>query len=624
MSRFQNLLVGFTLLGWILSSATANAQYAYMGGGVQIGAGSGQWGGGQGCTTYKVPDGVQDIDDEIDELKQMKKEAKEKVRDAKRDLKDIQREVSQMEGAITTVLKTEVASGVATFLREGMQGGVAANSGNVCAGTQVKPEAAGAGSPIPPQFVANDAYCARGQDALQSNTYAAFPTLSRPSESAAGTMEQTTCGDSSFTKPEYLTSVVESQPVKKNALMLCKRGMIFLRDRSVKKKELEAIIAGAADEQREIDRQIKELKKDRRQAVKDAREDGEFETTEGGYCANCARQGLSTWDRVTNVAGSVLNAAATYFGAKHISNNNARLGWPTSPYAVTGLGLGSLMYGIYGAGYGGAGGGAGGGCGGGGGPGGYYAGGPGYGGGAFGYPGGWGPDGGGGAYNPGCGSWGCPGYPGGYPNGGYGYMQGNFASAIGVAGAYIGTYAGAYPGTIGAYPGAIGAGVINGAYPGAIGVINGAAYPIQGTYPGGIQATYNVLPYPAGGQFQGTIQPYAGIQGYSGYPAVLAQQAAQAAAYQAQYQSVLSLDARLVSQVAAINQQRAAVWSSLGTANGGYYGGVGAYPTGTILPYPSTGYDPNLGTTVYGTTVYGTTTTGTTTNGVTPARGRFN
>ncbi|MCB0356981.1 MAG: hypothetical protein KDD40_08245, partial [Bdellovibrionales bacterium] len=186
--------------------------------------------------------------------------------------------------------------------------------------------------------------------------------------------------------------------------------------------------------------------------------------------------------------------------AQQISEQNARIGYPTSPYVASSVMAGMMMQGMYGGVLGGIGSG-GVGC-----AGGYYGGamgpygmmGPGnlfgtglYGGigGAFGYPAymyGGGPFGAG-PYMPGMGPWGMAGpfgnggFPGGYGGvigGAFGLAGGGFPYAGGypIAGYPVGTafgggaYGGGYPyggGAIGGYPfgGAIG-GVFGGAYGG--------------------------------------------------------------------------------------------------------------------------------------------------------------
>ncbi|MCB9025976.1 MAG: hypothetical protein H6625_06640 [Bdellovibrionaceae bacterium] len=311
---------------------------------------------------------------------------------------------------------------------------------------------------------------------------------------------------------------------------------------------------------------IKDLKRDikrRKQGIKREIEDGTFvesedESTEADNCATCNwfTKNAETIKLVAGVGVPILNSYLGYTAAKSISEQNARLGWPTSPYLAAGFSYPFIMQGIYGGVMGGmAAGGIG--C-----SGGYYGGamgpngmmGPGglfgngtYGGmgGAFGYPpylyggGPWG----GGPYMPGMGPWGIPGpyIGGGFPIGGMlGGMMGGYPMGGGMMGGYPmgGGMMGGYPmggmmgGMIGGAMGYPMGGMIGGAMGGMMGgypmggMIGGAMGGMMGGYPmGGMMGGYPMGGmmggYPMGGMMGGPMGgmmggPMGGMMG--GYP----------------------------------------------------------------------------------------------------------
>ncbi len=280
----------------------------------------------------------------------------------------------------------------------------------------------------------------------------------------------------------------------------CQKALEKIKDLAAEVADLER---DRAENEAEYDYN-KEMMGDRRDQVEEEIEDDTY--VEGSTCLICNH---SRSDKTARIMGSVLGVATalggawtSYNSAKHISEQNARLGWPTQPWIAGQAAYPYIMQGIYGGIMGGMGKG-GYGC-----SGGYYGLGPngmmgpgglagagmyGPGGGAFGYPpwmqgaGPWGA----GPYMPGMGPWGIPGpFQGGFPNGG------------GFPGNMIGAAYGGYP--VGGYP----AGMQMGGFP-----YGGyqMGFPYGALQIGGLQYA-SVTGFQNGGGFQLAGMQLAGMQ----------------------------------------------------------------------------------------------------------------
>lgn len=202
-------------------------------------------------------------------------------------------------------------------------------------------------------------------------------------------------------------------------------------------------VAQAELERDSIKAEKSELSESLREAKREAREEYRRTVSEGG-CVGCMVQNSSRYQQARtpnwlDVGGNLLlGLGSMYFGQqqqRYISDNNAKLGFPTQTYPAIGYGFpyfGNALYGALGGGMsqGGFGCGTGFGNGGGGG------------GGAFGYPGGMGgnPMGGGmfnGGFGPGALGFG---QNGGMMNGGFampGFGMGNFMPGAAMPGGYM-------------------------------------------------------------------------------------------------------------------------------------------------------------------------------------------
>ena len=211
-------------------------------------------------------------------------------------------------------------------------------------------------------------------------------------------------------------------------------------------EEAQAEMAQAELERDSLKAEKKELAEEIREAKREAREEYRRTVSEGG-CVECMVQNSSRYQQSSGVnwpsvlGNTALGLGAMYFGQqqqRYISDNNAKLGFPTQTYPAIGFGFpyfGNALYGALGGGMGqgGFGCGSGFGNGGGGGLG---------GGGAFGYPGGMmGNPMGGGMFNGGFGP-GALGFGqnGSFMNGGIGgpgFGMGNYMPGAAVPGGYM-------------------------------------------------------------------------------------------------------------------------------------------------------------------------------------------
>lgn len=507
-----------------LSASLSHGQMIFAGGHVAAGMpqyGSGVWGGAQGCIAdngyggARIPKGLRDKDDEIDRMKRDKREMEKDLKELDKDLKALDKKMRPMKTAVRTIFKDHLVTGIEQHI--GLTGeplnGKNTNLAVACEGGQLKTNSAEIAVPGAWQ----SSYCAAGPTGTGAITADGTPEATRPAsdnwqgswyskvagaETRPGTIDRSVCNDSAYIKAEYVLPAAQSSRAKQNMIEDCSNAVQELAEQNQQYKAKQFERDALRAEIKQMEDNIKEARKERRDIEKDIA-DGDYDEddyeTEAGVCANGSCRGgarVSTTDRILGLVGSLGIAAGSYFGLKsygkqvrrgmeYTADVNAQLGWPTSPlppwgltpYQTMGFAVPAAMAGIYGMGYGGGIGGNGcGGFGGIGGMGGWPIGGV-YNGGAFGYPGGWGPGGmGGGIMNGGCGPWGCPGMPGGYPGG--------------------------FPGG-GGFP-AMG-------YP-------MAGYPMAGG--GAMMPTYNAYPYPAGGGFQGGY-PAAGFPavGYAGaYP----------------------------------------------------------------------------------------------------------
>ncbi|MCB0389734.1 MAG: hypothetical protein KDD58_00515 [Bdellovibrionales bacterium] len=277
------------------------------------------------------------------------------------------------------------------------------------------------------------------------------------------------------------------------------------------KRELEILEKQKSDEKKRIKKQVK-----KGEWEPDVDEDDD-EETEAKNCVSCwISKHSDTIRLVAGIGMPILGAYLGYKGAQNISEQNARLGWPTSPYIAAGFSYPFIMQGLYGGIMGGMA--AGGyGC-----SGGYYGGAMGpygmhgagglfgtglYGGigGAFGYPGGmygagpWGA----GPYMPGMGPWGMGGpfINGGFP-GGFA-MGGAIGGAFGLATGGF-PYAGGYP--IAGYP--YGGAAVGGAIGGGLAM---GGYPYGGAFGGAIGGGLAMGGYPYGGAMG--MPPFSNMMG---------------------------------------------------------------------------------------------------------------
>lgn len=509
--------------------------------------GSGVYGGAQGCVAdnssggRRIPKEIQDMDDEIDEVKKKQKDAEKEARELKKEIDALKKVTDKGVLAIKTVFKPNLQTGILQHVGYGAAqplDGSNTNLAKACNGNSLvdSPEITNG---VPGDWAST--YCARGVDGsgtlaadetaaatapASDNWQASWASKVAESQNVIGRIDKQVCEDTAYIKGDYRADLIKGSRSKQDSVENCKNAVYEISGKLSELEDLELKRKNALDDAKAFKDEAAALKKSRnarnREIKKEIR-DGDYEEdedddrTQADYCptGNCrGGQRVSSTDRIISLVGSLGIAAGSYFGlksygnsqrkaAQYASDKNAELGWPTSvpqgwglsPYSAFGLALPMAMNGIYGATFGGGIGGNGcGGFGGVGGMGGWPGGGQ-YGGGAFGYPQGWGPNGGGGIMNGGCGPWGCTGYPGGYPGGGYGvpYANGGYQGYMGYPG--MNMQGGQFQGAIG-----IGiAGVYQGGYQGGF----------PGGYGGQFAPTFNSYPYPAGGGFQGyPASPY--------------------------------------------------------------------------------------------------------------------
>ena len=509
--------------------------------------GHGIWPGAQHCGYGPAASGVHyDKDFEYRELNDEIKELQRDLKDKSRELSDIKRDLRDYKRDMESYLKPPAARQVISHIENQL------NREDYTAGRDNNPSPAC--SQHNPQGV--DRMFCKNEDACDPNS----PVDPTELGCVADNKRDLWTNDYiSYNSGEVAEGICSDHPAKPGVNQnLCKKK---LRDFMNDQRRFDQL-TGEVDM---IKDRIKELKRDlsrRKRDIKREIEDGTFvesEDTEAEDCPNCSwvQRHSDTIRLVAGIGLPILGAYLGYQGAKGISEQNARLGWPTSPYMASGLAYPFIMQGLYGGVMGGmAAGGLG--C-----VGGYYGGAMGpygmmgagglfgtglYGGvgGAFGYPpylygaGPWGA----GPYMPGMGPWGIPGpyINGGFPMGGM-MIGGVIGGAIGMAvGGF--PYGGGYP--IAGYPvgmamgGAIGGAMAMGGYPmgmamgGAIGgamamggAIGGAmamgGYPMGMAMGGAIGGAmgYPLAGYPMGGAMGMVMGGYpigAAIGGAMGYP----------------------------------------------------------------------------------------------------------
>lgn len=616
--------------------------------------GAGVYPGAQGCPApyarERLPEGIQDIDDDIDLLQQDLREAKEDLREMKRRQRDVNRDYDGAVGEIRGVLKNgdvqnsqrhNVAQAVIDHIQMNRPGDQALyDPANVC---NVQ------GGDLPwPTFCEQVEGSGVNQPALQ------YPRWIRAGES--GRVDPAICsGNSSAVRDDMMNREYQQRK--------CSEAVGNLPELHSRKVGLDQQIAERERLVSNLEDQIKDLRQERKDEMREYRRaQRRGEDTEGGYCYSCNHPNdrpVGTFEKVASVALGGLGAYLGYRGTQRAINRtiemNGNLGWPTDPRYTAGMALGAampgVMFGIYGAmnglGTGGCNGFPFGGMGGVGGlmgPAGYPMM-----GGAFGYPPGWGGMPGGGVFMPGMGGIGgmYPGYgaPGaiiggivgafvgmpyaGMPYGGMPYM-GTFAGGP-IAGAFAGGFAGMpmAGGPFAGMPMAGGpfAGMPAGGFPAAgfpaaglpAGGFPAAGFPMVGMpMAGGPYAGMPMAGMPmAGGPYAG--MPMAGLPMMGGpmagmpmagapfagapnaglqYQQFIMQQQQQMLQMQMRaqqdYMNRQQIIGRLSSQMMQIQMQIQQI--SSGVYGGGYYsggigGGVGGGPGSgvSILPYPGPG-----------------------------------
>ena len=547
--------------------------------------GSGIWPGQQGCQMENGPaPGASDESDETDAIKKRLAMQKKKKTELDRKLSRLKSDSVKAKRAVDKRLNPDVSSQIFEHLdRPDLSANSYSCNAASAGSTQTNPNpgdgtqgASGSPAQIP---LSQETFCKDG-----TNLWARYALAGGQVRDSICDVRGWTRGGDSFDCKSGIQDYVEA-----------KREMEEVREElNGVKGEIKALERELADTRA----RIAELK--------------ESEETEGGYCATCnmARRGgyrPSGWQVAAGLLTAAAGGALGYFGGKYAVDQNAKLGWPTSPYWVAGMAYPMVAAGIYGAVGGGVMGGVG--CGGTFGPGGgMYGGMPG----AFGA------------------APGLYGGMGGMPMGGMMGYPGMMAMGGGIA---IGMPAmGGYPGMM-----AMGGGIAMAGYPGMMAM---GGYPYMGMpamggmmgYPGmmamggGIaMGMPGMLPYPG-------MMAMGGAMAMGGYPGMMAMggamamgmpamggmgmqnmmmqqyymQMQQQMAYQQQamsdYMQRMQTVGYLSNEMARLQQQIMMISTGMGGSysvlpypgySGGYGGGYGTPPP--TIPYPGTTGTPYTG-----------------------------
>lgn len=441
------LAIGF------MTTESAHAFYA----GAYANAGVGIWGGSPGCYgaysgssgRVKKPRAVEDIEDDIDDLRRNQKEIRKEIDKQKKKLSELEKTRKEQVKAIESVLIPDFAKAVIEnaepanrFTAEDM------NLGTKCGeGTTVIP--AEARARVPKSL---DKYYQTCQpDPLTRSLIDGWSGFVRNGPRPGAVHGDICQGNDNFVNPAY-KGPLANQGFASKMISLCKQGVMELVDVNDQIASLKIALAALEAQNNDIDELLKEAQDRRRDAIRQAREDAEegiydYDTEADDDCVDCGRYRnapkVSTFDKVVGILGMFGAYKLGQYGVKEYNKTLRRdqeLGWPAwtaSPWISVGAGLSgaALMAGIYGATFGGGVGGWG--CNDPYGPYGAYGPGAMMGlyppmGGVFGYPAGWGGGFGGGLYMPGMGPWGVPGpWGGGIGIGGGMPMMGFIASGIG-------------------------------------------------------------------------------------------------------------------------------------------------------------------------------------------------
>lgn len=574
----------------------ALAQYMQQQPQAQQQYGSGIWPGQQGCQMESGPaPGASDESDETDAIKKRLAMQKKKKTELDRKLSRLKSDATKAKRAVDKRLNGDVASQVFQHLDQPDLGprsySCDAGSAGGAVTNPVPGEANPGGSGTPGSSVGTGGSSASAaQIPLQQggpfcgpngrNFWAEYAL-------AGGQVKDSICDVKAWVK-------ISADSFD------CKSG---LQDYVEAKRDMEETreeLNGVKGEIKALERELA----DTRSRIAELRE---AEETEGGYCATCtpARRGgprTSGWQVAAGLLTAAAGGALGYFGGKYAVDQNAKLGWPTSPYWVAGMAYPMIASGIYGAVGGGMMGGVG--CGGTVGPGGMMAGGmpgafgaaPGlYGGmggmpmgGMMGYPGMMAMGGGIAIGMPAMGGYGgYPGMMGGYP--GMMAMGGGIAIGMPAMGGY-----GGYPGMMGGYPGMM---AMGGAM--AMGMPGTLPYPgMMGGYPGMMAMGGGIamgMPAMGGMGMQNMMQQQ--------YYAQMQQQMAYQQQAMSDYMQRMQTVGYLSNEMSRLQQQIMMISSGMGGSysvlpypgySGGYTGGYGTPPP--TIPYPgTTPYAPGVG-----------------------------
>ncbi len=480
MRRLLLALVATVFFSSELALAYASEMYGH-------GVSPGAQGCGYGNQTAR---GIYSKDDEYRELEKERKEVKKELKNLTKLKSRLKKKVRRHKKKSKRYLKPYAATLVDSHIKDsrvvdGYRGGV---------DTNLSPACEGADNP----YSVNSKFCVPEVGCANVAQAAGMGCHENPVGTPTNTRDEWTNKLIKNKAPGYVDGKICG--IKHGIAGKQEQCKEWLEEYSAESEELKLVLADI-ELKKEYVKDLSEQIADRKDDIRDEVEDGTFiatdDETEAGECEDCSwfSKNSETIKMVAGIGLPILGAYMGYKGAKNISEQNARLGWPTSPYVSANMSYPFIMQGIYGGVMGGMA--AGGfGCSGGyyggargpygmGGIGGLYGaglyGGIGMGaggGGAFGYPGymygGGGPFGMG-PYNAGMGPWGIPGpyvnggfgmggYPmgggfgmgggmgmGGYPMGPMGPMGGGFGM-----GGYPGMGMGGYPGGgmgMGGYPG---------------------------------------------------------------------------------------------------------------------------------------------------------------------------
>lgn len=483
----MKLAILASIISFISTQAFANAGF-YAGG--QFGIG--MHGGAGICAGYdgRIPEGVADIEDDLQELYELKADVKAKRSKNKRKRKSLEAQIEARMNLVCAsgagLLTENICTGIENHMKNGWSGSdqyTAQDGGRVC-----NPPADATnvlGTPWP-------TFC---DDDPVDGDYAQDDAIDWMGEAVApgeGKINVQVCDHNEFyDREKYNNGTVKN----------CKESITKLMSLHDEFRGLESDAVLDA-RYAEIKARIAALKLEKKEIIREARDD----ETEADYCYTCQYRNdkpISTAEKIGSIAAGLGIAYLGYRGVSKIYKYGIdqanKLGYPAtaSPLAVASAMGPFVNAGLYGALHGFGGGSSN--CGpnpmGIYGPGGVYGAGNGaFGGGAFGYPAGYGGGMGGGMYMGGVGPWGMNGpfgggivgpygvpMVGGYPISGGGMIAGGGFGLIGGGGMMMGGYPIAGGMIAGGYPIA-GGGMIMG---GGLGLIGGGGmmmggYPISG------------------------------------------------------------------------------------------------------------------------------------------------